>query len=98
MYLPKEREDGARRCPSLQTRGCLPSPGQVHCLLGTNGQVGLDFDSFSVWSGSTPLTGSGRHQLAMCTRDAVSVLSATEQTPNCSRGKEPTSPIAPGWR
>lgn len=48
VHLPKEKQDRTRRCPSLQTWGCLSTPSQVHCLLVKNGQLGLDFDSFSL--------------------------------------------------
>lgn len=79
------KQDRTHRCPSLETRGCLSTPNRVHCLVVVNGQVGLGFDSFSMWSGS--LTGSGRHQLAICIRDTMSVPSATEQTQNFSGGE-----------
>lgn len=84
---PKEKQDKTHRCPSLETRGCLSTPNEVHCLVVMNGQVGLGFDSFSIWSGPIPLTGSGRHQLAICIRDTMSVFSAMEQTQNFSGGK-----------
>lgn len=94
VHLPKEEQDGTRRCPSLQTQGCLSTPSQVHRLLVKNGQAGFDFGSFSVWPGSTPPTASGGHQLAICIRDTVLVLSATEQTQKRIGGKDPTSPTA----
>lgn len=79
-------------CPSLQTRGYLSTPGQVRCLLLRAGQVGLGFGSLSMGSGPTPLAGCVRHQFAVCTRGALSVLDATEQTQKCCGGKNPPQP------